>query len=252
MPQAGPDGKVDATVKLAVAGHELMVKMRLPTRRTRPGELLPLYRGLAEQLIQLGVDSVTEAGHTVSCRKGCGACCRQLVPISELEARRIRDVIDELPPERRELVLERFAEGRRRLAETGLLPLLQDTSLVPHGEARSFGLRYFAQGVACPFLENETCSIYEERPIACREYLVTSPAANCAHPTPETVASVPVPGWVSRAVRWLDTTAEGDEPPWVPLILAPEWADMHPEPPAARTGPELARELFGRLSRDHP
>jgi len=244
------DGKVNATVTLAVAGHELTVEMRLPTRPTRPGELLPLYRGLAEQLVQAGVARVEEAGRTVSCRKGCGACCRQLVPVSELEARRIREVIEEMPPERRAAVRERFADARRRLAETGLLPLLQDPSLLPPGEASGFGLRYFVQGVACPFLEDESCSIYQERPIACREYLVTSPAANCAYPTPETIASVPVLGWVSRAVRWLSTLPDVEQPPWVPLILAPAWADTHPEPPATRTGPELVRALFERLSGD--
>lgn len=245
-----PDEKVSATVQLTVAGHELTIDMKLPTRRVRPGELLPLYRGLAEHLVQAGVANVRSAGHEVSCRKGCGACCRQLVPISETEARRIREVIDELPAERQAEIRGRFAAARRQLQEAGLLAGLQGRSLAPLPDSVSFGIRYFALGIPCPFLEDEACSIYEERPIACREYLVTTPPANCARPTRETIATVPVPGRVSRAVRWLTAPADAEQPAWVPLILAPDWAEANPEPAPTRTGPELARALFEQLSGD--
>ena len=39
-------------------------------------------------------------GVRVSCRAGCGACCRQLVPIAEAEARRIRDLVEAMPEPR--------------------------------------------------------------------------------------------------------------------------------------------------------
>jgi len=243
------DGKVSATVKLNVVGQELTIDMRLPVRPTRPRELLPLYRGLSEHLTQAVLVHVHEGGRTVSCTRSCGACCRQLVPIAELEAWRIRELIDELPEARRAVIRERFVAARRRLAEGGLLQPLEDPTTIGPAAATGFGERYFALGIACPFLEDESCSIYEDRPVICREYLVTSPAANCAHPTRETIATVPVPSAVSRAIRWL--TAPGQEqPPWVPLILAPEWAEAHPEPGPGHTGPELARELFERLSHD--
>jgi Fe-S-cluster containining protein len=244
------DEKVTATVQLTVAGHDLTIEMNLPTRRVRPGELLPLYRGLAEHLVQAGVANVRSAGHEVSCRKGCGACCRQLVPISETEARRIREVIDELPADRQKEIRGRFADARRQLQEAGLLAGLGDRSLVPLADRVRLGIRYFAEGIPCPFLEDEACSIYEERPIACREYLVTSPPANCSQPTRESVATVPVPGRVSAAVRWLTAPADAAQPAWVPLILAPDWAEANPEPAPTRTGPELARALFERLTGD--
>ena len=57
-------------------------------------------------------------------------------------------------------------------------------------------------GVPCPFLEDESCSIHPERPLVCREYLVTSPAALCAGPTQEGVTPVAVPK-VSMAARGL-------------------------------------------------
>jgi Fe-S-cluster containining protein len=246
------DAKVAATVKLAVGDHELTIDMRLPARPTRPGELLPLYRGLAEHIIQAAVNDANDAGRVVSCRKGCCACCCQLIPISELEARRLREVVDEMPAARRAVILQRFSAARGRLAETGLLPLLRDRSLIRSSEAAGFGLRYLAVGMPCPFLEEEACSIYEERPIICREYLVTSPPADCDHPTPGTISPVKISGSVCRAIRWL-TAAEGAEhSPWVPLVLALEWAEDHPEPAPTRIGAELVRELLERLSARPP
>ena len=107
---------------------------------------------------------------------------------------------------------------------------------------------YFQEGIACPFLEEESCSIYEERPITCREFLVTSPAEHCARLGSEGVERVRLPVRVFNAVaRWQAPEAGHFLERWVPLVLAPEWASAHPNEPPARPGPELLRELLGHL-----
>src|SRR5262249_11986502 len=113
---------------------------------------------------------------------------------------------------------------------------------------RPFSHAYFRAGVACPFLEEESCSIHPDRPLACREYLVTSPAENCSHPTEETVHMIPIPSGGGKAVRALDRQTSPGRAGWVPLILALEWAETHPEEPAALTGPQLLEEFFKRLT----
>jgi hypothetical protein len=55
-------------------------------------------------------------------------------------------------------------------------------------------VRYFLQGVACPFLEAESCGIHPDRPLACREYLVTS-RRPLRHPGPR-----PSSGWSCLAI----------------------------------------------------
>jgi Fe-S-cluster containining protein len=118
----------------------------------------------------------------------------------------------------------------------------------PTDRGQSVMLRYFAQGIPCPFLEEESCSIHADRPTACREYLVTSPAENCSRPTPETVEMVPVPLKVWTALsRFDEVPAGGRYICGVPLVLAPEWAESHPEEPPPRPGPELLQELFEKL-----
>ena len=79
---------------------------------------------------------------------------------------------------------------------------------------REVSTGYFALGVACPFLEEESCSIHAERPLVCREYLVTSPAERCAGPAQEGVTPVAVPKF-SAAARTLQDDKDG----WFPLAL---------------------------------
>jgi hypothetical protein len=105
-------------------------------------------------------------------------------------------------------------------------------------------------GIPCPFLEEESCSIHPDRPIPCREYLVTSPAVECARPTAETVHCVPLPMKVSRAALRLEEPGLGERVvPWVPLTLAPDWAAEHPEGPPGRTGSEWAQLILAEMTR---
>jgi hypothetical protein len=109
-------------------------------------------------------------------------------------------------------------------------------------------MSYFRLGIPCPFLERESCSIHADRPLACREYLVTSAAENCASPTRDTVECVPMPVRLSGALGRLASSAVAEETAWVPLVLAPEWAESHPDASPARPGPEWVSLLFRELT----
>jgi Fe-S-cluster containining protein len=245
-----PAALVTATVRLSGADWELETKVSVPAGPLPLRLALPLVQALADRVVDGAVRAAEELGEHVSCKKGCGACCRQLVPIAEVEARRIREVVEELPEPRRSIVKARFADARRRLEAAGLLQRLRQRAQWPEGEARHFGVAYFTQGIACPFLEDESCSIYADRPVACREYLVTSPAEHCARPSPATIRMVPMPLKVWTALARFDPVpAGGTYIRWVPLILAPEWADEHPDEPPPRAGPEVLRDLFAHLTR---
>ena len=238
---------VSLNVELTIMGTPVKASIPVPTDPVSPRELLPLFRDLAETIVDIGVKAVESQGKKVSCRAGCGACCRQLVPIVEDEARQLHAVIDRLPEPRRSEVRARFAEARLRLEEAGLLDALQHPERFADDELRPVGLRYFHLGIPCPFLNEESCSIYPERPIACREYLVTSCATHCAEPTPETVDCVPLAAKVSTALTRLQLEPESRFVRWVPLVLAPEWAATHPEEKPPRPGPAVMEEFFQRL-----
>jgi len=155
-----------------------------------------------------------------------------------------------LPEERRAEVKRRFAAGRERLLASGLLETLAAPDGVPREQLRPLGLAYFRLGIACPFLEEESCSIYSERPIACREYMVTSPAENCASPSAERVEVVPLAARVSAALLRAERRGGDSSGRWLPLILAPEWAEAHPDLPRPRPGPDILRDVFEELTGD--
>jgi Fe-S-cluster containining protein len=238
---------VTANVELGGPDWRLRTQVSVPKGPMQLSELLPLVQSFADAVIHSTVKVVEEQGQKISCKKGCSACCRQLAPIAETEARHIRNIVEALPEPRRTVIRTRFAEASQRLEKTGLLEQLRHADQLTEGDRRALGLKYFAQGIPCPFLEEGTCSIYADRPIACREYLVTSPAENCTQPTPETIQRVKTPLQVWTALARLDTPPLGHSLSWVPLILAPKWAETHPEESSSRPGPELLQELFGYL-----
>jgi Fe-S-cluster containining protein len=241
-----PPEYLTAAIQLSIAGRDVRLEAPIPTAPARPIQLLPLFHSLSDTVVDLTVKSVEEEGAKISCKKGCGACCRQLVPISATEARRIRDLVNEMPEPRRSEILARFEAARGRLDEAGLLAKLVEPDKITEDETVQIGLDYFSKSIPCPFLEDESCSIHADRPAACREYLVTSPAGNCAHPTPETVSCVPMKIKVSTALRCMTMRRPHDDT-WVSLILAPSWAETHPDDSPPRPGTELVSEFFSFL-----
>jgi Fe-S-cluster containining protein len=239
---------VMANVQLSISGRNARAEIQVPTGPISPVELLPLFQQFTDAVMDIAVEDAAAQGRTVSCRKGCGACCRQPVPISQTEAYWIRDVIRAMPEAQRNAVLSRFAEARSRLEEAGLLAQLQEPNSLTAEEIAPFGQAYFELGIACPFLEDESCSIHRDRPLACREYLVSSPAEHCAYPRPETIERIETSGKPSLIVARLGEEAPAEFMPWVPLILAPEWAEEHADALPIRPGTEIIEEFFARLS----
>ena len=240
---------VTAQVKLATADWELVSTMTVPAGPMAVQDFLPLAQALSNRIVDATEQVLAGQGEMISCKKGCGACCRQLVMISLVEARRIRDLVNELPEPRRAEIRQRYAAARNRLAEAGLLDRLLHPESWTEDEYSALASSYFQQHLACPFLEEESCSIHPDRPITCREYLVTSPPENCARMTTEVIKRVRLPLKVFNAVARLD--APGTEhflESSVPLVLASEWADAHPDPTSPRPGPELLKEFLGHLA----
>lgn len=238
-----------ANVELTVKGRRLRLKFSVPEARVQPGVLLPLFRAVSAALTKAAISEVEKAGHKISCTKGCGACCLQLVPISAVEAREVGKVVERMPEPRRSEVKQRFAEASKRLDEAGLLPRLRDPDTFEQRQMQSLDLEYFALRIPCPFLEDESCSIYEDRPIACREYLVVSAAEHCSEPTPVNVRAIsPLAEPVATRIPSSDVTADGRRVAWVPLILAMEYAGEHTEEPTARPATEIMEEFFKKFA----
>lgn len=224
-----------ATLRLSVGDLRIAHPITVPTGPVAAADVMPALQGLVNAVV-----TAAEAGKAISCRKGCGACCRQLVPISRTEAERLLTTVEALSSERRSVLNARFAAAEASLAAADL----KERKGRPD---RVLSTGYFALGIPCPFLEDESCSIHPDRPLVCREYLVTSPAELCAGPEQEGVTPVPVPK-VSLAARGLQDECED----WFPLALLMDWTKTRPKAGARRTGPEWVQKFLQGMSRKRP
>ena len=59
-----------ATVDLKVARSKLHFELTVPADATRKIDLLPLFRSLADTIVDAAVDDAKASGYTISCRKG--------------------------------------------------------------------------------------------------------------------------------------------------------------------------------------
>lgn len=236
-------GQVTATLRLSVGDLRLAHPITVPAGAVPATAVVPALQGLVNAAVAAAEEQIKAAGKTISCRKGCGACCRQLVPISHTEGERLMAVIDALPDSRRAAVKTRFGEASAALARAGLREMLLDPAQRTGKTDRELSVAYFALGIPCPFLEEESCSIHPERPLVCREYLVTSPAELCAGPVQDGVTPVPVPK-ISLAARGL----QGDADSWFPLALLMTWSRTRPTRHLKRTGVDWLQRFLKRLT----
>jgi len=248
-PDATPEVR-SATIELAVAGRKLQLTISASTGPSRPVELLPLVRSLADAFGAITVETIEEQGRKISCKHKCAACCRQLIPLSEIEARGIAELVEAMPEPRRSEVRERFAAARRQLEGADLLDRLVALQPMPSGaEFLPLAREYFRLWIDCPFLEDESCSIYPERPVACREYMVVTPAENCRELDPKTVHAVSLKAEVNTAMSQLMAGDPSAPRKYIPLITAPDWVAENPEKFSERSGIELLQEFMGYLSK---
>ncbi len=230
MAEEAGERRIVARFRLRVGNRTLEASVNLPAAPVTVEELLPVLYAFADAYLSAVIAQAEELGRRVSCKAGCGACCAQLVPVSEAEAQRLAKLVAEMPEPRRREVLERFQRLRGRLEGAGLWERLRDTGALPDLEARRrIGMEYFALREPCPFLENQSCSIYADRPMRCREYFVTSPPVHCADPRPETIRMVPLPVKFSEILYCFDDGRGLEATRWVALPHILEWAQEHGE-----------------------
>ena len=83
--------------------------------------------------------------------------------------------------------------------------------------------RYGTLALACPFLVDDACGIYAERPFVCRQYLVTSPPELCNASLDNPVRPVKAPAAFATAMLQVAEHLLGQAQYTVPLILALEY-----------------------------
>jgi Fe-S-cluster containining protein len=128
-------------------------------------------------LVQIVDATVAEAarksGPWLVCRLGCTQCCMGPFPITQLDARRLHEGLDELAlrdPARAACVRARAREYIGRIAPH--FPGDPETGVLDEDEAAEERFAALANDEPCPALDPATgaCDLYSARPITCRTF----------------------------------------------------------------------------------
>ena len=120
---------------------------------------------------------------------------------------------------------------RERLDKAGVLSALQDLAKSPTQRSDEdidpTNRAYYALRLPCIFLEDGACSIYEHRPAACREYLVTSPPELCQDTEKNPVEELSNPLRAGTVLSILWAKLMGGPVRLIPLPVVFEWVERH-------------------------
>ncbi|HEX2327746.1 MAG TPA: YkgJ family cysteine cluster protein [Candidatus Angelobacter sp.] len=118
-------------------------------------------------------DVARKSGDWLLCRPGCTQCCYGPFPISQLDAARLRDGMEELQnrnPVRADRVRERAEAYIERLRND--FPGDPESGILGDDEEAEARFEDFADDEPCPALDptTGTCDVYEFRPMTCRTF----------------------------------------------------------------------------------
>ncbi|MCP4451810.1 MAG: YkgJ family cysteine cluster protein [Planctomycetes bacterium] len=209
---------------ISVFGVQKNISIQILDPEARLSDLVPLARALTDAMVSEAIDRSRQLGKRVVCDRKCAACCSYLVPLSIPEVIHLHDEVQSFSPEQSREFWENSLSVATRLLEG-------DSSEAVDGESSldAVGEWYSDKQVACPFLEQDLCAIYDHRPLACREHLVTTPAPACS---PEAVGHVEkpeLPCSVLEAIGKVAAQLEGTPVEAIMLPLMLPWIQENPD-----------------------
>ncbi len=115
------DTPIIGRVVLMHGDEPVEIELAVPAGKVAFEDTLPVLQQLTDFIVDREAAVAEASGRAISCRAGCGACCRQLVPISQAEVRALVRLVVAMPEPRRTQVRRRFEASLAALDAAGLL-----------------------------------------------------------------------------------------------------------------------------------
>lgn len=233
---------------LPLGGRTIEAQVLAAEAPARLSDVVPLARSLATLISRTVLNEAVSAGNDASCRKGCSHCCKHLVPVSGAEAFRLFAEVQSLPDVRRHKVMGRFTANARRIIQAGPPEVPEGTTCDEDGAtispAGACGHWYADLQLTCPLADGDLCSMYEQRPIACREHMVTSNSLLCKGFQPGRGQILPVPVSMLDALAALSAKMMQRPVEAIIMSLTPAWAQANRRHQKRWPATELAASLL--------
>lgn len=247
------------TGKIGVTIGDVPVEMELtvPADPVKPRRMLPIFQQMTDAFINLSVQRAEVNGQKVSCKAGCGACCSQPVPISEVEIYNIAEVVGKMDEPRRSEIKQRFADAYAHFESINWFGRMADLATEVRinknkevmADLNKLSIEYFEQNIPCPFLEDNSCSIHPDRPIACREYLVSNDPLSCSEPSADKIKKIDLVAKPSNSMKFVGGTGKFTKLGVVPLVSSLHLAAESQENTTRRRGEAWLSDFFGHLTK---
>lgn len=131
----------------------------------QPDQVMFKYKQLVSE-INRDVDRIRQEYGRYPCPTNCFQCCNNTstIPISEVEARDLKNGLDALPKQIRKHIHQKAQQTIKVLESKGftLDSMVKDSGMdaINIIKGKSYG--------QCPMLIGGVCSVYEHRPVICR------------------------------------------------------------------------------------
>ncbi len=191
-------------------------------------DIVPVARRISTKLALAALDNLKQQSQDVPCCKGCSQCCYYLVPLSVPEAFCLRRQILAMNSARRELLVNRCLETAAIVIENHQQSEEQNLNFT-ESDISQISLWYSQIKLPCPFLSEKLCTVYQIRPSACREHIVTGSSELCGTDMTKDFNVVKMPVSILEVMTQLTAQLEQSQPEAVMLPVALPWTQINLE-----------------------
>ncbi|PKL49397.1 MAG: hypothetical protein CVV39_03050 [Planctomycetes bacterium HGW-Planctomycetes-1] len=166
--------------ELDIAGKKTSFHINVTAKNAALADIVPLARKLSTKLAAAFVANLREKGHFVPCCKGCSACCSSLIPLSVPEAFRLRKELLAMPSDVSNQIMRSCINTAEKILDKAQrTDRMEGFSKNSKPRISQINKWYGELKLPCPLLSKSLCTLYEQRPLACREHIVTGSSASC-------------------------------------------------------------------------
>ncbi len=215
--------------ELDFLGKTIQLDIALAKSSAKLSDIVPLARQLSSKFSIMTLEQLRKDGETIGCCKYCSACCKYLVPLSIPEAFRLNDEVMALPEQFRQQFTQSFVDAAEKILGNENKDFDLNESSANQLQVTQISKWYSDLQLSCPLLFDDLCTLYEQRPLACREHIVTDSADLCHIDSAGEPRVAPMPASILDALGQLTAELLDSQTDAVILPLAMPWAQDNVE-----------------------
>ena len=167
--QNNPTNVIDTEINFW--GQHLRFRIGAEDSPARLSDIVPLAYAVSDKLCSTVIETLCQQGQGVSCERECSFCCEYLVSLSIPEVYYLQERISEMDDIAQTPFLQSCLESARKILD---VEKIEKYNITDGNDLSRINKWYKELELTCPFLINGLCTIYDKRPLACREHMVTS------------------------------------------------------------------------------